>query len=142
MDGLQGAILSVKFTHLEQWNAARRAVAEKYMELLSGIENLILPIEASYAKHVYHVFAVQVLGRDGLREYLLDKGIQCSIHYPVSIHLQEAYRFLGLGRADFPVAERCAEKFLSLPMYPDLSEEMIKCVVGRIKEALSDASLS
>jgi dTDP-4-amino-4,6-dideoxygalactose transaminase len=132
MDGIQGAVLSVKLKHLEAWNGARRKNAHLYNELLRG-SGITLPTEAGYAKHVYHVYAVRVRNRDKVLGALADKGISCGIHYPVPIHFQNAYRSLGVGAATFPVAESTAAEFLSLPMFPELSSEQMKYVATQLK---------
>jgi dTDP-4-amino-4,6-dideoxygalactose transaminase len=136
MDGLQGAILSLKLKHLAEWTKARKTAACRYAELLDGVDKIILPVEASYAKHVYHVFAVRVRERDRLMRDLLKLDIHCGIHYPVPIHLQKAYSGLGLARGSFPVAEACADEFLSLPMYPELTEKQIAYVAKNLRELL------
>jgi dTDP-4-amino-4,6-dideoxygalactose transaminase len=133
MDGIQGAVLSVKLKGLDRGNAARRAHALQYNESLSGCEDLITPFEANYAKHVYHVYAVRVKGRDQLLHALTERGISCGIHYPIPVHRQQAYHSLGLGHGSFPVTERCAEEFLSLPMFPELTSEQIETVAREIK---------
>jgi dTDP-4-amino-4,6-dideoxygalactose transaminase len=137
MDGIQGAVLRVKLRVLDRGNAARQAHARRYDELLGNREDLITPREAAYAKHVYHVYAVRVKGRDELLRALADRGIACGIHYPIPIHLQKAYRSLGLDRGSFPVAEQCAEEFLSLPMFPELTAEQIETVAQEIQSLLS-----
>jgi dTDP-4-amino-4,6-dideoxygalactose transaminase len=136
MDGIQGAILSVKLRRLDAWNDARREVARKYTELLSKIERLTLPREASYAKHVYHVFAIRVRNRNHLMRDLLANEIHCGIHYPVPTHLQNAYRSLGFGPGSLPITETCAEEFLSLPMFPELSEAQISHIVQCVRGSL------
>ncbi len=133
MDGIQGAVLRVKLKTLERGNVARRAHARCYEESLDGKADLITPREAAYARHVYHIYAVRVQGRDQLMRALTDAGIACGIHYPVPIHRQKAYRHLGLELGSFPIAERCAEEFLSLPMFPELSSEQIETVVREVK---------
>jgi dTDP-4-amino-4,6-dideoxygalactose transaminase len=133
MDGIQAAVLRVKLGALDRGNAARRAHARLYNEHLGGREDLITPIEANYAKHVYHVYAVRVKGRDQLLHALAERGISCGIHYPIPIHRQQAYHSLGLRHGSFPVAERCAEEFLSLPMFPELTAEQIETVAREIK---------
>ena len=133
LDGIQGAVLKVKLKYLAAWNESRREHAREYTRLLSAVDGVIAPCEAAYAKHVYHIYAVRVKQRDRLMNALAGKGISCGIHYPVPIHLQEAYRFLGLPRGSFPVAERCAEEFLSLPMFPELTTEQISYVVDTLK---------
>jgi dTDP-4-amino-4,6-dideoxygalactose transaminase len=133
MDGFQGAILSVKLKYLEQWNEARRAHAQIYNELLAGEEVLILPLEMDYATHVYHIFALRLPKRDALLEALKHKNIFCGIHYPVPIHLQEAYRFLQYEEGSFPIVEKCAREVLSLPMFPELQTEQIEKVAVEIQ---------
>jgi dTDP-4-amino-4,6-dideoxygalactose transaminase len=137
LDGLQGAFLSVKLRHLEQWNESRRQNAKRYNELLRGIPKLVTPTEAEGNKHIYHVYAVRVPGRDSLLSGLKEAGINCAIHYPVPIHLQKAYDELGLKAGSFPVAEQCAQEFLSLPMYAELTAEQITFVCEGLRARLS-----
>jgi dTDP-4-amino-4,6-dideoxygalactose transaminase len=138
MDGLQAAILSVKLKHLAAWNEARRAHAQFYDELLSGLNGVVLPHEACYARHVYHIYAIRVRMRYGLMMALAEKGIDCGVHYPIPIHRQKAYHFLNLARGRFPVAERCAEELLSLPMYPELTKNQIEYVVDEIRRCVGN----
>jgi len=133
MDGIQGAVLRVKLKYLDRNNDARRANAALYHELLNKTDAIILPKEAPYAKHNFHVYALRVENRDQIIKGLTEKGIGCRIHYPVPVHLQEAYRSLGYGRGSFPVAELCAVQFLSLPMYSELSREQILAVTQELK---------
>jgi len=136
MDGFQGAVLSVKLKYIDRWNNARRKNAELYRNALNGVDGLILPDEADYAKHVYHLFAIRVQNRDALIEALKEKGIFCGIHYPVPVHLQEAYSSLGLKEGAFPVAEKCASEYVSLPMFPELKPEEIEYTASTIKDIL------
>ena len=138
MDGLQGAVLGVKLKHLNSWNEARRENAKLYNELLADLDGTVVPREADYAKHVYHIYAIRVQNRDGLIKALLEKDIHCGIHYPLPLYLQEAYHFMGLRKGSFPVAERCAEELVSLPMFPELSKEQIEYVVTKIKHFLGN----
>ena len=133
MDGFQGAVLGVKLKYLSDWNESRRKNASLYTTLLSGIPDVTLPTEADYAKHVYHIYAIRVQERDRLIAFLGEKGVSCNIHYPVPIHLQKAYQFLGLKEGSFPVAEKCASQYVSLPMFPELTEEQITYVAEQIK---------
>jgi dTDP-4-amino-4,6-dideoxygalactose transaminase len=128
MDGIQGAALSIKLRHLAAWNQQRRAHAQRYDQLLAPLEEITLPVTAPDRSHVYHLYAVRVTRRDELMAYLAQKGIACGIHYPIPVHLQSAYRHLGLPRGAFPVAERCANEFVSLPMFPSLLPEQIDYV--------------
>jgi dTDP-4-amino-4,6-dideoxygalactose transaminase len=139
MDGIQGAILRVKLKYLSEANAARRKHARLYSRLFDGRDEIITPQEAEYGLHVFHIYAIRVKNRDQLLRALGEKGIACGIHYPKPLHLQEAYRFLELGRGSFPVAERCAEEFLSLPMFPELTGEQIETVSGEIDTLLETA---
>ncbi len=132
MDGFQGAVLSVKLKHLNAWNEARRKNAFLYNSLLAGIKGIILPCEADYSKHVYHIYAICVQNRDDFISELGQKEISCGIHYPIPLHLQDAYAFLGYKKDSFPIAERCAGEFVSLPMFPELTEEQIKYVSDAI----------
>lgn len=133
LEGIQGAVLGVKLRHLERWNEMRRANAARYAELLRGC-GLGLPSEMTYARHVYHLYVVQSDDRDALQRSLSEAGVQTGIHYPIPIHLQPAYSSLGHRRGDFPEAERQAARILSLPMYPELTEEQIKRVAEAVEK--------
>jgi dTDP-4-amino-4,6-dideoxygalactose transaminase len=137
MDGVQGAVLGVKMKYIAQWTEARRNVAKKYNELLSDVKELVLPKEMDYAKHVYHLYVVQVSGkpgtRDSLASYLADEGIATGLHYPIPLHQQKCFSDLGYKQGDFPVTERLAESILSLPMFPELKDEHLEYVAEKIK---------
>jgi len=136
MDGIQAAVLSVKLRRLDAANAARRKHARLYDDLLEDEPEVIRPVTALHNLHVYHIYAVRVEDRDGVLERMAARGVKCGIHYPVPIHLQTAYGFLGLKAGSFPVAELCAQQFLSLPMYPELQPEQIRFVVQALRESL------
>lgn len=136
MDGIQAGVLSVKLRRLSMGNAARRAHAKLYGELLADEPRVILPHVAPHNVHVYHVYAVRVPDRDRLLQRMAERGVHCAIHYPVPIHLQKAYSFLGYRPGCFPVSERCAREFLSLPMYPELQPEQVQFVARTLKECL------
>jgi dTDP-4-amino-4,6-dideoxygalactose transaminase len=138
MDGIQAAVLSVKLRRLAAANEARRVHARLYNELLADEPRVIRPTVGADNTHVYHIYAVRIQDRDGVLQRMAARGVNCAIHYPVPIHLQKAYGFLGLGPGSFPVAEQCAKEFLSLPMYPELTEEQIRFVVDTLKESLLD----
>jgi len=139
LDALQAAILSVKLTHLDEWNQLRRRHAARYCELLADVPELELPPLPSpdEAEPVWHLFVVRTPRRDNLQLALRDAGIACGVHYPIPLHLQPAYRHLGYKPGDFPVAERLAEMSLSLPMYPELTAEQIERVATTVRKALS-----
>ena len=131
MEEIQGAVLNVKLPHLKGWNDARRARAARYDAALSN-SSLVLPREMDYARHVYHVYAVQADKRDELQKRLLSQGVQTGVHYPIPIHLQPAYASLGYKLGDLPVTESLADRVLSLPMFPELSDEQIDRVVEAV----------
>jgi dTDP-4-amino-4,6-dideoxygalactose transaminase len=133
MDGIQAAILSVKLRHLGHGNELRRAHALNYTQALDGMEGLVTPKEADYARHVYHIYAIRMQERAEVMRFLGDRGIGCGVHYPVPVHLQEAYRGLGYKKGSFPIAERTAEEFISLPMFPELTEAQIALVVEAVE---------
>jgi dTDP-4-amino-4,6-dideoxygalactose transaminase len=136
MDGIQAAVLRIKLRQLEAANQRRRSHAAAYDAGLRALEGVITPTEASYARHVYHIYAIRVSNRDETIKSLADQGISTGIHYPVPVHLQEAYRSLGYERGQFPVAEHCATEFLSLPMYPELTRSQVEQVIEGVKEAV------
>jgi len=134
MEGIQGAILRVKLRHLDAWTEARRHHAASYGKLLVDA-GLQLPVEAPYSRHVYHVYAVRTPQRDTLQHSLQAKGIQTGIHYPIPVHLQNAYCEFGCGVGQLPVTEKAAAELLSLPMFPELQEAQIEAVATAIHEA-------
>jgi len=138
MDGLQGAILSVKLRYLDEANRFRRINAHRYKELLKDCPGVFLPKEHEDGLHVFHVFAICCNERDELSRHLTKRGIGCGIHYPKPLHLQPAYSFIGKGAGSYPVAEKRASQYLSLPMFPELTEDQIQVVVGAIKEKLGE----
>ncbi len=133
LDGLQAAFLAVKLRHLREWNAARTRHAEAYATQLEGVGDVTLQHVAPHSTHVYHLFIVRTPERDALREFLTERGIHTGIHYPVPIHLQEAYAELELTEGAFPNAEALARETLSLPMYPELTEEQIGAVTDAVR---------
>ncbi|MCM0082868.1 DegT/DnrJ/EryC1/StrS family aminotransferase [Geomonas sp. Red32] len=137
MDGMQGAVLSTKLKYLDAWNEARRTHAAEYDRLLAGISPLTTPVEMSYGRHVYHIYAVRVPKRVLVMSALAAKGISCGVHYPVPIHLQDAYLSRG-EKGRYPVTERCAEELLSLPMFPELTGEQIGYVAEQLKELTAE----
>jgi dTDP-4-amino-4,6-dideoxygalactose transaminase len=132
MDGIQGAVLSVKLKYLDKANEGRRRAASRYNQLLAGASGVVLPVEADYGRHIYHVYAVRVGQRDAILKQLGERGIAAGIHYPVPVHLQNAYANLGYKHGDFPVSEACGNSFLSLPMYPELTDQQIDTVVREL----------
>jgi dTDP-4-amino-4,6-dideoxygalactose transaminase len=136
MDGIQAAVLTVKLKYLDQGNARRRVVAARYGKLLGETAGVVLPTEAEYGQTNHHVYAVRVDHRDAVLKRMGEHGIGCSIHYPVPIHLQKAYAPLAHVRGDFPVSEACADSFLSLPMYPEMTDAQVEAVANALKASL------
>ena len=134
LDELQAAILRVKLKYLNEWNKARLEKAKLYIKLLSGNENVILPNEKKYASHVYHLFVIRAQKRDYLRRWLLKRKIKTEIHYPVPIHLQPAYAYLGIKRGSLPFTEKYAKEIVSLPIYPELKSSEIQYIAESINE--------
>jgi dTDP-4-amino-4,6-dideoxygalactose transaminase len=124
LDAIQAGILRVKLRYLAKWNDERRAAARRYDELFAASnESPTLPLVPKWSRPVYHLYVISVANRDHLRAELAGEGIDTGIHYPVPLHLLTAYRALGFGSGDFPVAERAASQVLSLPMFPELLPE-------------------
>jgi len=147
MDGLQGAILSVKLKHIDKWNHARRAVARRYHALFhaaglveSGtrpVHGLVLPHEVAGSRHVWHQYVIRTSRRNELRAFLADRQIGSEIYYPAPLHMQEALKGLGYGEGSFPEAERAAREVLALPIFPELREDEQQTVVRAVAEFLS-----
>lgn len=135
MDELQAAILAVKLRYLDDWNRARTQIAQSFRDKLAQT-SLRLPCEVSGRRHVWHLFVVRSSQRDKLRAELSRAGIATGLHYPIPLHLQPAYRYLGYKTGDFPVAEKIAAECLSLPMFPELE----KTEIDRICETVASAS--
>jgi len=131
LDEIQAAVLRVKLKYLEQWTSMRRGYARLYGEMLGSVP-LILPTETPSARHVYHLYVVRAEQRDRLQRHLQEHGIGTSVHYPVPVASQHAYRELGNGDGGFPHAERACHQVLSLPLYPELTEEEIRQVTSAI----------
>ncbi len=129
MDGLQGAVLNVKLKHLDAWINKRRKIAQQYNKGL----NIQTPVEALGNKHAYHLYVVQHEKRDALLEHLKKKDIQAGIHYPISLHLQQAHKDLKIKSA-YPATEKAAKRILSLPIYPEMTDEQIALVIKAVNE--------
>jgi dTDP-4-amino-4,6-dideoxygalactose transaminase len=142
MDGIQGAVLSIKLRHLEKGNALRRAHAKRYSEVLGGVEGISVPYASDRGEHVYHVYAIRTRSRDELMRRLSEQGVATGIHYPIPVHLQQAYAGLGYGEGAFPIAERCALEFASLPMFPELTADQVERVASATKEAVLAGGLA
>lgn len=133
LDTVQAAVLKTKLPHLSDWNALRRQWAERYRQ---GLQHLpvTLPVPMPQAKHVYHLYVIQLPERGRLQSHLKQNGIATGIHYPIPLHLQPSLRFLGYHPGDFPVTEEVAGRILSLPMYPELTEQQVDHVIAGLCE--------
>ena len=127
MDALHGAVLRYKLSFLDGWNERRRHWADRYRERLSGLP-ILLSSPIPETEHVYHLFTIRCEQRDQLARFLADRGIQTGIHYPIPLHLQPAFRQLGHKKGEFPVAERVADEILSLPIFPEMTEQQFEHV--------------
>jgi len=146
MDAIQAAVLRVKFSYLETWTTARRRHAQTYREKFtqSGIsislnefdtkKGIVISDEAGFGRHIYHLFMIRTKNRDALISNLKSNQIGCEIYYPVPLHLQECFRVYGYKRGDFPASEKASEETLALPIYPEMTDEMIFRVVDVITE--------
>jgi len=133
MDTLQAAVLRVKLKFLDEWNRQRRHWARTYRERLSPLP-LRLPELISNSEPVHHLFPVGTRKRDTLGSFLKERGIETGVHYPVPLHLQPAFGYLGYQRGDFPIAERIADETLSLPIFPEMTEQQFDHVCESIAE--------
>jgi dTDP-4-amino-4,6-dideoxygalactose transaminase len=136
-DALQSAALLVKLDHLPAWNEARRANARLYLGQLEAEEGIYLPTIDRDCLPVWHLFVIQVEDRNAVQRELRDRGIASALHYPIPLHMQEAYKHLGYDRGAFPVSEAYTERLLSLPMYPELSADQIHYVCENLKELVA-----
>jgi dTDP-4-amino-4,6-dideoxygalactose transaminase len=133
LDAIQASILSIKLDHLDDWTARRRQVAAYYGELLDSVhDEVTLPYQPAWAKAVYHLYPVCVRNRDQVMKQLAAAGIGTGIHYPIPLHLQKAYAYLGYKKGDFPVSERLSDEVLSLPMGPELTPEQQDLVATEV----------
>jgi dTDP-4-amino-4,6-dideoxygalactose transaminase len=141
LDAIQAGFLDVKLKHLPRWTDQRRAVARAYDRMLSDVDEIVVPHERENSQAVYHLYVIRVEGRDAIQEKLTERGIGTGIHYPVPLHLQPAYHFLGYRAGDLPVTEKLANTALSLPMYPGLSFEDQEYVIGSLSSAVEELAL-
>lgn len=134
MDGLQAALLTAKLNHIDDWTRARQDVAARYSRYLQGVGDIRLPTVRNGSTHVYHLYVVNTAYRDELRSYLAERGVQTGIHYPTPLPLLPAYRYLGAKPESIPVAAENMNRILSLPIFPEMTDEMTDYVVQTIRE--------
>lgn len=140
LEGIQGGVLAVKLPHLDGWNNNRRVLAARYGDLFAG-SKVVTPKEMPFAHHVYHLYIVLVEDREALKQALAEQGIETGLHYPIPLHLQKAYAYLGYKKGDFPVSEHVAGHLLSLPMYAELPIEHVEHVAKTVREVLECRSM-
>lgn len=133
LDSLQAKILSVKLRHLNDWIAARRRLAARYTEHLK--DAVVTPVEKEWATHPYYMYVIRIPDRDERMKRLASQGIECGIHYPIPLHLQQAYARMGLKKGALPVTEETAGKILSIPLYPEMTDAIQDKVIGAILAA-------
>jgi len=131
IDALQAAVLAAKLPHLDGWTESRRAAAQRYGELLRDVD-VVTPVEAPDVRHVYHLYVVRSNRRDALLEHLQTNGIGAGIHYPIPLHRQPAYLDLGYGDVSLPHTEAAAGQVLSLPVYPEITENQLRFVADTV----------
>ncbi len=141
LDELQAAILRVKLRHIDDWNNRRRELAEIYRQRLAGAP-VTVPNDGADAHHVYHLFIIEVEERTRFEQQLKEQGIPTSIYYPQPLHLNEPLKHLGYKAGDFPVSERASERTISIPFYPEISDEQIARVMEVVNEAVSEPNLA
>lgn len=141
LDAIQAGVLRIKLKRLDNWNQSRRENAAYYNEVLSEIADVTIPVEADFARSVYHLYVILVDKREKLQDFLNSKGIATGLHYPLPLHLQQAYAHLGYKEGDFPVTEEVASRLLSLPMFPELTREQIEYVAKSVKEFMNHNSI-
>jgi len=132
LDAIQAGILSIKLDYLNIWNKERHRIAKIYKDKLKEVS--IVPHEKKHNFHIYHQFSIQIKNRDELQKFLADKGIPSAIHYPIPLHLQEAFVDLNLPKGTFPISEKISDNIISLPMHPELTEAEIKYITNTIIE--------
>jgi dTDP-4-amino-4,6-dideoxygalactose transaminase len=135
MEGVQGAVLGVKLKHLEHWTEARSILADRYHKLLADLP-LELPVTAADRRHVWHLFVVMHKDRDAIQAALAARGIQTGLHYPIPLHLQEAYKHLGYNAGDFPIAERVGRECLTLPLFAEMTVPQQNAVIDSLDDLL------
>jgi dTDP-4-amino-4,6-dideoxygalactose transaminase len=138
LDTIQALVLLRKLPLLDDWNVARREAATFYDSALDGVGDIQLPPVPDGSDPVWHLYVIQTARRDDLARALAERGISTGLHYPEPVHLSPAYRFLGYARGAFPVAEQAAERVLSLPMYPGITEEQLEAVTAAVVDFFAD----
>jgi dTDP-4-amino-4,6-dideoxygalactose transaminase len=137
LDALQAAILRAKLPHLDEWTAVRQRVAARYDKLFQDVQGIEIPYRAPDRTHIFHQYTIRVLDgrRDELHDFLKEQGIGTFIYYPLPLHLQECFQELGHSEGDLPQSELASQEVLSLPVFPELTEEEQDYVIKQIQIA-------
>lgn len=138
LDGIQAAVLSAKLPYLDAWTVRRQAIAQRYRDQLSDVPQVDLPPIAEGAGHVYHLFVIRVRDRDGLQRALAERGIETAVHYPSALPFMPAYADRGFRAQQFPRAFRNQTEILSLPIFPEMTDEMVDVVATAIRESVNE----
>jgi dTDP-4-amino-4,6-dideoxygalactose transaminase len=136
MEEIQAGVLNVKMKYIEKWTKGRRNASALYTKLIKAmnLSEVVCPFNPDYINPVYHLYVIMAKNRDALSKHLNDNGIQTGLHYPIPLHKQAAYAYLNHKEGDFPVAEECCSRILSIPMYPEIPEEQIDFVCKTIEQ--------
>jgi dTDP-4-amino-4,6-dideoxygalactose transaminase len=138
LDAIQCGILRIKLQYLSEWNEKRRQNASRYAQYLEPLNAIITPYEPSWSKAVYHLYVIRTKKRDELQKFLSEDKISTGLHYPIPLHLQNAYKELNLPNENYPIAEKVANEILSLPIFPNQTKEQVEYVVEKIKDFYAD----
>jgi len=141
LDEIHAAILNVKLPHIDKWNSKRKEAAYYYNELFKDVEEVITPAEMDNTLSVYHQYTIKIPARDSVAEAVRQKGVMAMIYYPVPVHLQEAYKFLGIGEGALPNTEKLSKQVLSLPIFPEITAEQQKKVAEAVKSSLVELAV-
>ena len=136
LDTLQASILRVKLTYLKRWNELRFELARLYNKILSKCPDIRLPAVDSHIRHVFHLYVIQVKNRDNMVKELNNRGIGAGIHYPVPVHEQKAYHYLSISSEDLPVTHYTAQQILSLPLFPEMTNDQVRLVAENVIDTL------
>jgi dTDP-4-amino-4,6-dideoxygalactose transaminase len=135
LEEIQAGVLNVKLKYIEKWTEARRNIASLYTKTFAGlgIEQVVTPRHPEYITPSYHLYVIRVQNREGLNKYLNEKGVQTGLHYPQPLHMTKAYADLNYKAGDFPVAQKYADEILSIPMYPEMTNDMVQYVCETVQ---------
>ena len=139
LDAMQAAVLSVKLKHLDAWTRRRQELAALYDELFADVSEVQVPRIKDNCEHVYHLYVIQIPKRFEIGDYLRDHGVMAQVHYPIPLHLQPAYEHLGMQPGSLPVTESLADRCISIPLFPEMTEDQARTVAATVKEALVKA---